>query len=271
MPPTDNMHQAREMLVVMIAFRHDLINDVISGHPSFHDTHIELKKKRFDADSVLAGRPQSNKQRFDFHAIHIGERDEDSYQNVSQQQQVKCNPSPPALKSLNSMQRSFTRNIRRMITDTIINNREVYDDVMEHSDGVRRSDADRDTDSEVDVVANNLPTPQPAKKARRTIEPTPSPAEKGPVTESMHRDCTNRTHNTTYVAQGAMVRRGRERKYTTINFGGEIVHNNHLRRNDAILLTHCNCIAIIADAMRLYKSCQDMSKDTYLYENDQFQ
>ena len=41
--------------------------------------------------------------------------------------------APPALNSLSSMQRSFLRNSRRMITDTIINNQEVYDEATNES------------------------------------------------------------------------------------------------------------------------------------------
>mmetsp|Transcript_40036 Transcript_40036/g.72132 ORF Transcript_40036/g.72132 Transcript_40036/m.72132 type:complete len:91 (+) Transcript_40036:158-430(+) len=41
--------------------------------------------------------------------------------------------APPALNSLSSMQRSFLRNSQRMITDTIINTQEVYDEATNES------------------------------------------------------------------------------------------------------------------------------------------
>ena len=88
---------------------------------------FELNTKNFDIKNTLKGDSQRDqKHRFDFHVISIGQKSKDSYKNIAVQLK-QGSIIPPALNLLNKMQRSFVRNVRRMITDTIINNRDIYD------------------------------------------------------------------------------------------------------------------------------------------------
>jgi hypothetical protein len=74
------------------------------------------------------------------------------------------------------MQRSFVRNVRRMITDTIINNRDIYDEAIKKDNS---RDANASATAPTSPTKNNtnnnnldphpsMPTPSPNKKARIT-------------------------------------------------------------------------------------------------------
>ena len=91
---------------------------------------FELNTKNFDIKNTLKGDSQrGQKHRFDFHVISIGRKSKDSYKNIAVQLK-QGSIIPPALNLLNKMQRSFVRNVWRMITDTIINNRDIYDEAI---------------------------------------------------------------------------------------------------------------------------------------------
>ena len=135
---------------------------------------FELNTKNFDIKNTLKGDSQrGQKHRFDFHVISIGQKSKDSYKNIAVQLK-QGSIIPPALNLLNKMQRGFPRNnVRRMITDTIINNRDIYDEAIKKDNS---RDANASATAPTSPTKNNtnnnnldphpsMPTPSPSKKA----------------------------------------------------------------------------------------------------------
>ena len=86
----------------------DLITEYDLDASRFHLTQTKL-----DLEAKIHGTVDD--KRFYYQVIQIGKKDDLSYKSLSSQ--VVETTTPPTLNSLMSMQRSFTRNVRRMIMD----------------------------------------------------------------------------------------------------------------------------------------------------------
>ena len=87
---------------------------------------FDLNKKKFDVQGAKCGK-QNEKICSAFYIIRIGSKKEGGdYGTITKQ--IKNSTSPPCLKHLRSMQRSFSCSVRPLITDTIINNPDMYKD-----------------------------------------------------------------------------------------------------------------------------------------------
>ena len=93
---------------------------------------FEVTMMKFDIENASQGIAQRPNQRGYYSVLRIGIKN-DGYATSISKMMKKGTFAPPALNSLSSMQRSFLRNSRRMITDTIINNQEVYDEATNES------------------------------------------------------------------------------------------------------------------------------------------
>ena len=160
---------------------------------------FELNQKQFDIDNAIKGVKARKDHLFDFQVIRIGQRCDDTYKNIVLQLKNGV-ITPPTLNSLQKMQRSFTRNSRRMITDTIINNRDVYDDAIKDDKKKSKSTATPSTNTPTPGKSNShLPTtPSPTTNTHTTSKPnnympsttndndpsmpTPSPSKKARIT-----------------------------------------------------------------------------------------
>ena len=136
---------------------------------------FSINKKAFDIQAVVEHRKQSDSERSNFHTIRIGHESSDSCKHISEQ--VKWDPKPPTIHNLNSMQRNFTRNQRRLIADTILNNNNVFQDVMEGNPLSAKPKPPPSRKRSVSSQASH--TPPPAKKRCDGVgtlaQPTPSP------------------------------------------------------------------------------------------------
>ena len=99
---------------------------MLSSHPD-NEELFELNRKEMDMENAMKGIPQrrSRTHRLDYRLISIGKKDYESYRSITEQLKFGA-LIPPSLNSIKSMQHKFVQNIRRMITDTIINNHDVY-------------------------------------------------------------------------------------------------------------------------------------------------
>jgi hypothetical protein len=88
-----------------------------------------VTERMFDVESAVAGLTQCRANRGRCSVIRVGVKNKGWHKNIAAQLKKRFTV-PPTLNSLQTMQRSFTRNMRRMITDTIINNRDVYDEAI---------------------------------------------------------------------------------------------------------------------------------------------
>jgi len=162
---------------------------------------FELNQKQFDIESTIKRvKQRSDKEyRFDFQVIRVGLKNHGWHKNIAQQLKNGV-ITPPTLNSLQKMQRGFTRNSRRMITDTIINDRDVYDDAIKDDKKKSKSTATPSTNTPTPGKSNShLPTtPSPSTNTHTTSKPnnhmprttndndvsmpTPSPSKKARIT-----------------------------------------------------------------------------------------
>ena len=150
----------------------DLITEYDLDASRFHLTQTKL-----DLEAKIHGTVDG--KRFYYQVIQIGKNDDLSYNSLSSQ--VVETTIPPNLNSLMSMQRSFTRNVRQMITDVIIDDPDVYKDATEDDDSTEseESEAEKDDDdkSMPDADAGSTTsTTSPLKSTRLFGQPTPSPS-----------------------------------------------------------------------------------------------
>jgi len=103
---------------------------LLISHPENKEL-FELNRTDMDMENATKGIRQrrSRPHQFNYHVISIGKKDYDSYRSIAEQLKFGA-LVPPSLNSIKSMQRKFLRNIRRMMTDTIINNSDVYNNAI---------------------------------------------------------------------------------------------------------------------------------------------
>ena len=158
----------------------------IVKHPSLHESSLSLSKKYFDVRGAIKGK-QDQRNRFNYHILRIGNEQDDSPKNIGTQIKEGF-INPPPLNSLSSFQRSFKGDIRRIITDTIINDRDVYDNLAKVN-GKSNADLDDDLDTEsededadVEATIEKHATPPTVSKKRK---PTTAPSADSATSESI--------------------------------------------------------------------------------------
>jgi len=137
----------------------------------------------------MKGIPQriSRPHRFDYHVISIGKKDYKSYRSITEQLKFGA-LIPPSLNSIKSMQRKFLGNIRRMITDTIINNQDVCKNAIQPKPKKVTATTTIDCNANGCVESPEKPNDSSPAKAStsiittdNTVMPTPSPTKKAHI------------------------------------------------------------------------------------------
>jgi len=102
-------------------------SNMLTSHPD-NEELFELNQKEVDMENAMRSIPQQRTRphRYDYHVLSIGEMDYDSYCSISEQLKFES-LIPPTPNAIKSTQHKLLHNIRRMITDTIINNQDMYD------------------------------------------------------------------------------------------------------------------------------------------------
>ena len=123
--------------------------------------------RRFDLQALVLGEKQVGTNRKDHHVLRIGQKSCPSYTtNISLQKDkggCKLLSHPPVLPGLRSFQRKFSRQNQQIIANTIINNDDLYDDI------IARPSATPPPTTDVPVT-----TPSPPKRAKHDKEGSPS-------------------------------------------------------------------------------------------------
>ena len=140
---------------------------------------FEVSKMHFDIESSMTGKKQRKDERGRYSVLRVGEKNDGWARSISKMTKEGIT-TPPAIDSFSKMQRSFIRNVRRMITDTIINNRDVYDDATKEKRGKSSTSDSTNKSTSTSEKTNNtiltdkskdadlaIVTPPPTKKARR--------------------------------------------------------------------------------------------------------
>ena len=126
-----------------------------------------VTESMFDVESAVAGLTQCRADRSRCSVIRIGVKHKGWHKNIVAQLKERFT-IPPNLNSLQTMQRSFTRNMRPMITDTIINNRDVYDEAIK--DDEKKSKRLSTTSPSTDIPA----TPDKPNNNTSTVSNDPN-------------------------------------------------------------------------------------------------
>ena len=166
-----------------------------------NDESLEAKdlfkwdKKRFDLFGAMnEGLQREGKDkndvpyRFAYYVIRIGAYDDDeSYKNISFQVKKKTGiVAPPTVPGFSSKQRSFTRSVRPMIADIIIDNEDLYNDLMDTNpkkvptnDNTQAKVPSADTkDTQEPNTMNTENVQEPISIGSYVAMPTPSPRKR---------------------------------------------------------------------------------------------
>ena len=108
---------------------------------------FSFNMKRFDEKGAINVK-QDDKKRMKYHIVRIGHESDDSPPNIFRQ--IKNGfTTPPHIHSISSLQQNFKNSVSRMITNTIVNDRGVCDNLANRGDGYH-SGSDDDSDLESD-------------------------------------------------------------------------------------------------------------------------
>ena len=108
---------------------------------------FSFNMKRFDAKCAINGK-QDDKKKMKYHIIRIGHESDDSPSNIGRQIKDGFTTSPH-IQSISYLQRNFKNSVSRMITNRIVNDRDVYENLANRGDGYH-SGSDDDSDLESD-------------------------------------------------------------------------------------------------------------------------
>lgn len=144
----------------------------------YGEEQFSVNFKNFDIVGAAKGKQDGNK-RFKFHVLRIGNKEEGpNHKSIAHQ--VKDADGPPDIELLSSRQRNFTRDVRHIVVDEIVDNCLYFNTATQLLESTIRGDVDDDDDdgkTQDDAAASSPGTSVPKKRMRKednSTDATPS-------------------------------------------------------------------------------------------------